>query len=94
MSPREKHVPNNAQRTSVCLTAEERAAAQWISAARRLQRNKRTTLNDILVDALWHLLENEYGKTKSEIHRIVPDLPAADLFASKVREMPMPKKQS
>ena len=94
MSPREKHVPDMAQRTSVCLTTEDKAAVRWVSDTRRIQRNRRTTLNDILVDALWYLLEKEYGKTKQEIQSMVPQLPAAEPLATKVREMPKPKKKA
>jgi len=94
MSPREKHVPDTAQRTSVCLTAEEKAAIRWVSDARRLKKDTRTTLNDILVDALWYLLEKEYGKTKQDIQLMVPLVPTSELLAEKVREMPKPKKKA
>ena len=67
MSPREKHIPNDALRTSVCLTAEERAAVRWISEVRRAKNDKRTTTNDILVDALWHFIEKTEGTTKEQI---------------------------
>ncbi len=91
MSPREKHVPDSAQRTSVCLTLEEKAAIRWIGDVRRLRKNRRTTLNDILVDALWYFLEKTEGKTKEQIRLMVPEIPARDLPQSKIREMPKPK---
>lgn len=92
MSPREKHVPDDAQRTSVCLTAEDRAAIRWISEVRRGNKDRRTTTNDILVDALWYSLEKSYGKTRTEIRAFVPSPPAEQPRPeSKVAEMPKPK---
>jgi hypothetical protein len=66
MSPREKHIPDDARRTTVCLTAEDRAAIRWISEVRRAKKSKRTTSNDILIDALWHFLEKTEGKTRNQ----------------------------
>lgn len=91
MSPREKHIPDDAQRTSVCLTAQERAAIRWISEVRRAKKDKRTTSNDILVDALWYLLEKAYGKTKDQIRTMIPDVPLEARPQSKVTEMPKPR---
>ena len=91
MSPREKHVPDDAHRTSVCLTAEERAAIRWISEVRRAKKDKRTTSNDILVDALWYFLEKTEGKTKDQIRAMVPTVRAESALQNKVTEMPKPK---
>lgn len=93
MSPREKHVPDDAQRTSVCLSAEDRAAIRWIGEARRIRKNRRTTINDILVDALWYFLEKVEGKTKDQIRATIPAIPAARQQENKVREMPKPTKK-
>jgi len=92
MSPREKHIPDDAQRTSVCLTAEERGAIRWISEIRRAKKDKRTTTNDILVDALWYFLENTEGKTKDQIRATLP-VTLHERPQSKVTEMPKPKKK-
>ncbi len=91
MSPREKHVPDEAHRTSVCLTAEDRAAIRWISEVRRAKKDKRTTSNDILVDALWYFLEKTEGKAKDQIRAMVPTVPVERTQQSKVTEMPKPK---
>lgn len=91
MSPREKHIPDDAQRTSVCLTAEDRAAIHWIDETRRRKKNKRTTTNDILVDALWDFLEKNYGKTRDQIRVMVPDVPIEERLHNKVTEMPKSK---
>lgn len=93
MSPREKHVPDDAQRTSVCLTAEDRAAIRWISEVRKGRKDKRTTSNDILVDALWHFLEKTEGKTKDQIRATVPPISAYERPRNKVTEIPKPRKR-
>jgi hypothetical protein len=91
MSPREKHVPDNAVRTTVALTADERAAIRWISEVRRNQRNRRTTTNDIVVDALWRFVESDYGKTRDQIKALVPVAPTEPRQKTKIAEMPKPK---
>ena len=94
MSPRAKHVPDDAQRTSVCLTANERAAIRWISEVRRAGKNNRTTINDILVDALWYYLDKTEGKTREQIQAMLPPAPPnATAQPSKVTQMPKPKKK-
>jgi hypothetical protein len=91
MSPKEKHIPENAQRTSICLTAEDRAAIRWINEVRRAKRDKRITTNDILVDALWYFLEKTEGKTKDQIQAMVPPVPVSERRQNKIAEMPKPK---
>lgn len=91
MSPKEKHIPDNAQRTSICLTAEERAAIRWISEVRKAQENRRSTINDVLVDALWYFLEKTENKTKDQIRAMVPNIPAPERQQNKVATMPKPK---
>jgi hypothetical protein len=91
MSPREKHIPDDAHRTSVCLTAEDRAAIRWVSEVRRAKKDKRTTSNDILVDALWYFVEKTEGKTKDQIRATVPAVVVKDRLQSKVTQMPKPK---
>jgi len=91
MSPREKHIPDDAQRTSVCLTAEDRAAIRWISEVRRLKKENRTTTNDILVDALWYFLEKTERKTREEIRAGLPAAAVDERPQKKVAEMPKPR---
>ena len=91
VSPREKHIPDDAHRTSICLTAEDRAAIRWISEVRRASKSKRTTSNDILVDALWFFLEQAEGKTRRDIRAMIPVTPAGATLSNKVTEMPRPK---
>jgi hypothetical protein len=93
VSPREKHIPDDAHRTSVCLTAEDRAAIRWISEVRRNKKNRRTTTNDILVDALWYFLEKTEARTKDQIRATLPPMPKDELSQSKVTEMPKPIKK-
>jgi hypothetical protein len=94
MSPREKHVPDDAVRTTVALTVEERTAIRWISDVRRGQRDRRTTTNDILVDALWQFLETKYGKTRDQVKAMIPVVPANRAPKAKIAEMPKPKLKS
>jgi len=91
MSPREKHIPDDAVRTTVSLTAEDRAAINWISTVRRLAKSKRMTINDILVDSLWYFLEKTEGKTKDQISTMVPPVPRTDPVQSNVTTMPKPR---
>ena len=87
MSPREKHVPDDAKKTTVALTAEESAAIHWISQSRRNKKDKRTTTNDILVDALWYFLEKTEGKIQDQIRAMVPVAPVDERPKNKVTEM-------
>jgi hypothetical protein len=91
MSPKEKHIPDDAQRTSICLTAEDRAAIHWISEVRRVKKIKRVTINDVLVDALWYFLEKTENKTKDQIRAMVPNIPELERQQNKVATMPKPK---
>ena len=77
--------------TTICLTGEEQAAVNWIKEARRLRGDDRKTLNDILVDSLWYLLEKVEGKTKEEIRALVPQIPVSQTLQNNVREMPKPR---
>jgi hypothetical protein len=91
MSPREKHIPDHAQRTSICLTAEDRAAIRWISEIRRANKDRRTTTNDVLVDALWFFLGKTQGKTKDQIRTTLPGVPVDVRPQNKITKMPKPK---
>jgi hypothetical protein len=93
MSPREKHIPDDAKKTSIGLTAEDSAAIRWISDVRRAKRDRRTTINDILVDALWYFLEKTEGKTRDQIEAMVPAVPVDNRTQTKITEMPKPKKK-
>jgi hypothetical protein len=91
MSPREKHIPDDAVRTTVSLTAEDRAAINWIITSRRIAKSKRTTINDVLVDALWHFLEKAHGKTKEQVQSMVPVAPPDERPKTKITQMPKPR---
>jgi len=94
MSPRAKHVPDDAQRTTIGVTAEDRAAIRWIGEARRARRSNRTTINDILVDALWFYLEKTEGKTRDQIRAMLPPAPWSDTGQmGKIAQMPKSKKK-
>ena len=89
MSPKEKHIPDDAERTSVCFTLEDQAAIRWIRDVRKRERNKRTTINDIVVDALWDFLRTKYGLTREQIQAMVP--PPIPRPQTKVTQMPKKK---
>jgi hypothetical protein len=91
MSPREKHISDDAQRTSVCLTAKDRVAVLWIAQSRRVKKSKRTTTNDILVDGLWELFDSTGGKTRDEIEAMAPVVPPSERSQNKVTQMPKSK---
>jgi hypothetical protein len=93
MSPRAKHIPDNAHQTTICLTSEDQAAVNWIKEARRLRGEDRKTLNDIFIDSLWYLLEKKEGKTRDEIRAMVPQIPVSQPLQDNVTEMPKAKKK-
>jgi hypothetical protein len=91
MSPREKHIPDDALRTTVALTAEDRAAARWITESRRGAGGRRTTINDVLVDALWFYLEKTEGKTREQIRAMIPPPRLQEAPPDNVTQMPTRK---
>lgn len=64
-------------------------AIQWLKLARDGRGEDRKTINDIIVDALWFLIEKE-GKTREDIRAMLPPRPIAQP-KDKVTEMPKPK---
>jgi hypothetical protein len=92
MSPREKHIPDDALRTTISLTSEDREAIHRINQARRAKGDKRTTTNDILVDALWYFMEKTEGTSKEQVRAMLPVVPADERPQNKVTEMPKPQR--
>jgi hypothetical protein len=88
MSPREKHIPDDALRTTVSLTREDQGAVNYIKLIRRAKKDRRTTTNDILVDALWYFLEKTHNMTKDQIRVMVPTISNEQPTQSNVTEMP------
>jgi len=91
MSPREKHIPDDAYRTSVSFTAEDSAAIQWVRQVRRARKDNRTTINDVLVDALWYFLEKTEGKTREQIRTMIPAVSVEERAQNNVTVMPKSK---
>jgi hypothetical protein len=61
---------------------------------RKAAENNRTTINDILVDALWYYLDKVEGKTREQIQAMLPPAqPKAPAQPSKITQMPKPKKK-
>jgi hypothetical protein len=93
MSPKPKHIPDDAYRTTIRLADEEQFAINFLKTARRQKGNDRKTLNDILVDGVWLLLEKEEARSKQEIRAMMPLRPSAKPGQANVTEMPKPKKR-
>lgn len=93
MSPRPKHIPDEAYRTTIRLADDEQFAIEFLKMARRQKRSERKTLNDLLVDGIWLLLEREEGKSKDEIRAMMPTRPITASPPAKVKEMPRRKSQ-
>jgi hypothetical protein len=91
VSPKPRHIPPNARPTSISLTDEDHAAVNWIKTARKQRGNDRKTLNDILVDGLWYLLEHTEGKTREDIKATIPHIEPFLPQQDKITEMPKPK---
>ena len=72
---------------TVGLTAEESTAIHWVRQLRRSRGDRRRTINDVLVDALWYFLEHEEGVTKDQIRAMVPVAPLDERARNKVTEM-------
>jgi hypothetical protein len=70
--PPKKQLEPNAEYTTVGLTPEHHEAVHEIAKARK-GNNPRTSLNSILVDALWDLLRRETGKTRAQIRAQLPE---------------------
>jgi hypothetical protein len=64
-----------------------------LSQSRRLKGSKRTTTNDILVDALWDLFEKTESKSRDQVRALLPAPPTPDRARSKVAQMPKPGKK-
>jgi|GEM_PF-2379276 len=92
MSPRPKHTSTDATLTSIKLTDADRAAINWIKLARKGRGDNRGTINDILVDGLWYLLETAEGKTRKDIQATIPAPLRLHETLKKVTEMPKRKK--
>jgi hypothetical protein len=91
MSPRPKHIPDDAYRTTLRLTDEDLAAINWIRTSRRQRGNERKTINDVLVDGIWNLLKQEEGQTREEIRTTIPRRPISVNTPQKVTKMPKPR---
>lgn len=93
MSPKPKHIPDEAYRTTIRLADDEQFAINFLKTARRQKGNDRKTLNDILVDAMWLLLEKEEARSKQEIRAMMPVRPPEKSGRVNVAEMPKPRKR-
>jgi hypothetical protein len=69
-------------------------AIHVISENRKARKEKKTTATEIVVDAVWYLLERVEHKTREQIEALFPPpTPAEIMPESKVALMPRPKKK-
>jgi hypothetical protein len=94
MSPKDKHLADNAKRTSVSLTPEDKAAIFLIGIARQAKGDKRHRINDILVDSLWYFFEKSMGGTREQIRTMLPKISNEERRPAKITEMPKPKRKN
>jgi len=71
--PPKKQLGQNAHYTTVGLRPEEYEAIHEIQKVRRGNHNSKTSLNSILIDALWELLKKETGKNWDQIRAALPE---------------------
>ncbi|MGO9940565.1 MAG: hypothetical protein ACLPH3_23115, partial [Terracidiphilus sp.] len=80
MSPRDKHIPDEATLTSIKLTEEDKTAIHLIKMARKRRGEDRDRMNDILVDGLWLLLKTVERKTIEDVRGMLPPPSSAPAF--------------
>jgi hypothetical protein len=86
---RPRTISDNAKATSISLTPAERMAIHVISENRKARKEKKTTANEIVVDAVWYLLEHAEHKAREQIEALLPPAPPKqDKPLPKVAEMP------
>jgi hypothetical protein len=91
---RPRTVSKNARATSVSYTPAERMALHVISENRKSRNEKRTTTNEIVVDAIWHLLETAEHRTRVQIETLLPPAPPeVEKTQIKIMQMQKPKKK-
>jgi hypothetical protein len=93
MSPKDRHLADDAKRTSVSLTPEDKAAIFLIGLARQARGDKRNRINDILVDALWYFFEKTTGKSREQVRTMLPDIRIEERQPTKITEMPKPSRK-
>jgi hypothetical protein len=84
------HIPAHARPTTIALTGEDKLAIQLIGETRRRRGSNRSTMNDILVDALWEMAGKE-GVTKDQVAAVLPAFSENDQINNNVTQMPKPK---
>ena len=75
MVGRPKSVSDDAKPTTVSFTPTEKLAIHVIVQNRKARQESRTTVNEIVVDAIWHLLEKVEHKTRAQIEALLPPAP-------------------
>jgi hypothetical protein len=91
---RPRTISEKAKPTSISFTPAERMAIHVISENRKAREEKKTTASEIVVDAVWYLLEQVEHKTREQIEALLPPAPPKeDKPLPKVAEMRRSKKE-
>jgi hypothetical protein len=89
-SGRPRSVSEKAKATTISFTPAERMAIHVISENRKARSEGKTTANEIVVDAVWHLLEQVEHKSREQIEGLLPPAPNREETPplSKIAQMP------
>jgi hypothetical protein len=89
LAGRPKTVSDDAKATTVSFTPTEKMVIHVIIENRKARKEKGITANEIVVDAVWHLLECVEHKTRAQIEALLPPAPQEQAEPRpKVTEMP------
>lgn len=74
---RNKRIPDDAKGTTVYLTPDDRVALTLIVERRSKKHDARGSQNEVMVDAIWRVLEEEEGITREDLAKLLSVEPAA-----------------
>jgi hypothetical protein len=69
---RDKHLQQDARRTSISLTPAEELALDVIQKRKRAKHQGRDTPSEIVAEALWRFLEEVEGIKREQIESLLP----------------------
>lgn len=69
---RNRHLADDARRTSISLTPVEELALDVIQKRRRTRQEERDTPSEIVADALWRFLEQVEGIGRGQLESLLP----------------------
>lgn len=72
MAGRKKRLPADAKPVTISLGGEERIVLALIEARRQRRSEERDSPSEIIMDALWHFLENVEKMSRDQIEALLP----------------------